>query len=212
MFWVWIIFLLASWIVPLWRWYQRSRAASWPIANAQIETTQVRKPKFSLTTEQGHYPAELEYLYSVAGSTHLGIYKRDLPSEREADEFLRDLKGKSLPAHYSPSEPARSTLLDSDIETLMQARAPTENTDLADITPVAPSWTMPFLWLLIMIATTGLVLSLWVHIGAIMGKRVAPEAYFFMLHVGIFIVWIPAVFVAQRAVGSLIAATSGMSF
>ena len=36
-----------------------------------------------------------------------------------------------------------------------------------------------------------------------MGRRVAPEAFFFILHVGIFVVWIPAVLVAQRLVGNL---------
>lgn len=35
-----------------------------------------------------------------------------------------------------------------------------------------------------------------------MGRRVAPGAFFVMLHVGIFAVWIPAVLVAQRLVGS----------
>jgi len=36
-----------------------------------------------------------------------------------------------------------------------------------------------------------------------MGKRVAPESYFWLLHVGIFAVWIPAVIVAQRLVGDV---------
>ena len=35
-----------------------------------------------------------------------------------------------------------------------------------------------------------------------MGRRVAPEAFFWMLHLGIFIVWFPAVLVAQRIVGN----------
>jgi hypothetical protein len=36
-----------------------------------------------------------------------------------------------------------------------------------------------------------------------MGRRVAPEAFFWMLHVGIFVVWFPAVLVAQRLVGNV---------
>lgn len=47
----------------------------------------------------------------------------------------------------------------------------------------------------------GLILSLWVHLGALMGRRVAPEAFFWGLHVGIFVVWFPAVLVSQRLVG-----------
>ena len=36
-----------------------------------------------------------------------------------------------------------------------------------------------------------------------MGRRVAPEAFFWMLHIGIFVVWFPAVLVAQRLVGNV---------
>ena len=54
-----------------------------------------------------------------------------------------------------------------------------------------PDWIRPFLWLL------------WVHLGAVMGRRVAPGAFFWMLRVGIFVVWFPAVLVAQRLVGNL---------
>src|SRR6185369_13985049 len=53
-----------------------------------------------------------------------------------------------------------------------------------------------FVWL----SGIGLLLSLWVHIGALMGRNV-PSA-FWVLHVGIFVVWFPAVLVAQRLVGN----------
>lgn len=36
-----------------------------------------------------------------------------------------------------------------------------------------------------------------------MGKRVAPEFFFWLLHIGIFVVWIPAIFAAQRLVGNV---------
>jgi len=41
------------------------------------------------------------------------------------------------------------------------------------------------------------------HLGAVMGQRVAPEAFFWILHIGAFVVWLPAVLVAQRLVGKL---------
>ncbi len=66
-----------------------------------------------------------------------------------------------------------------------------------------PNWIRPFLWLFVMIATTGLALSLWVHIGAVVGRQVGPDFLFWVLHVGIFIVWVPAVFVAQKMVGGV---------
>ena len=52
------------------------------------------------------------------------------------------------------------------------------------------------------LSAIGLGLSLWVHFGAVAGRRVAPEAFFWMLHVGIFVVWFPAVFVATKRVGN----------
>jgi hypothetical protein len=36
-----------------------------------------------------------------------------------------------------------------------------------------------------------------------MGRRVAPEAFLWVLCVGIFVVWLPAVLVAQRLVGGM---------
>jgi hypothetical protein len=36
-----------------------------------------------------------------------------------------------------------------------------------------------------------------------MGRRVAPEAFFWILHIGIFVVWFPAVLVAQRTAGNV---------
>jgi hypothetical protein len=36
-----------------------------------------------------------------------------------------------------------------------------------------------------------------------MGRRIAPEAFFWIFHVGIFVVWFPAVFVAKQRVGSV---------
>ena len=62
------------------------------------------------------------------------------------------------------------------------------------------AWIRPFLPVFIAISAVGLILSLWVHLGAVMGQRVAPEAFFWILHIGIFIVWFPAVFLAQKLV------------
>jgi hypothetical protein len=61
----------------------------------------------------------------------------------------------------------------------------------------------PVLWLFIWISAIGLVVSLWVHVGAVLGHRVAPEAFFWILHLGIFIVWFPAVITARSVVGNV---------
>jgi hypothetical protein len=52
-------------------------------------------------------------------------------------------------------------------------------------------------------SAVGFALRLWVHFGAVSGRQVAPAVFFWILHIGIFVVWFPAVMVAQRQAGNL---------
>jgi hypothetical protein len=203
MFYVWLAFIFATWSFPGWRWLRRKRAAGWPVADGRIESVEVSKPSFSFMTKRGYYVADLGYSYSVAGTLNSGRYKRDFPTEQEAEEFVRDLQGKAMVVHYNPGKPSSSALLAPDIEVVLQHRAPAPVPDSASAANSVPDWIRPFLWFLICFSAVGLFVSLWVHLGAVMGKRVAPEACFFMLHIGIFVVWIPAILVAQRLVGNV---------
>ena len=151
------------------------------------------------------YVAELGYSYSVAGQTEAGFYKRELSTEDEAWEFARDLKGKPVAVHYNPNKPAASTLSEQSVETLLQTRAPRaagEMLSSGSANSISPLLSR-FLWVFVVLSAVGFVVSLWVHIGAVAGRRVAPEAYFWILHVGIFVVWFPAVLIAQKRVGNL---------
>jgi hypothetical protein len=188
---------------PLWSWFQRRRAAEWAIGDGRIESSSVTKPNFSLTTRRGHYVSELHYSYFAVGSQHFGSYRREFPTENEAAAFVRNLEGLPVSIHYDPAKPARSLILEPDAAALMQRRAPTlASIESSSRTPV-PDWLRPFLWLFAWLSCIGLIASLWVHVGALMGRRVAPESFFWILHVGIFVVWIPSVLIAQRLVGSL---------
>jgi len=151
------------------------------------------------------YAAEIAYSYSVESGIYSGHYRRDFGSEDEAWEFLRELRGKSVTVQYNPGKPSDSTLAETAIATLIQTRSPLPETERQAAGPadLVPQWVRPFLWMFIAVSAVGLALSLWVHLGAVMGRRVAPEAYFWMLHVGIFVVWFPAVFVSQRLVGNV---------
>jgi hypothetical protein len=202
MFYLWAVFALVGLMKPAWSWLQRKRAAGWPVAEGRIESVEITKPSFSFTTKRGYYVAELGYSYSVAGAPHWGRYRREFPTQHEAEEFVRDLKGKPVAVHCNPTRPSSSVLLEPDIEGLLQNRAPTSSESFAEANSV-PQWIRPFLWFFICFSAIGLVLSLWVHLGAVMGRRVAPAAFFVILHVGIFVVWIPAVLVAQRLVGNV---------
>lgn len=202
-FYVWIAFALAGLAKPAWNWFRRTRAASWPVADGRIESVEISKPGFSFTAKRGHYLTTLSYSFYVAGTLHSGCYRRDFPTEDEAEEFARDLQNKTITVHCNATNPARSALLEPDIDTLLQNRSPAPPLmPFQSVKPV-PDWLKPFLWVFVSLSCIGLVVSLWVHLGALIGRRVAPEAFFWILHVGIFVVWFPAVFVAQRLVGNL---------
>ena len=66
---------------------------------------------------------------------------------------------------------------------------------------VVPDWMGPFLWIFVGISGIGLVVSLGVHVGALLGHKVAPDALFPLLHAGIFVVWVPTVLLSRRTVG-----------
>jgi hypothetical protein len=62
---------------------------------------------------------------------------REFPTEREADEFVRDLQGKAVVVRYNPNKPSSSLLLEPDIEAVLQNRAPAP----IDAIRLAPSQT-----------------------------------------------------------------------
>jgi Protein of unknown function (DUF3592) len=199
---VWAAFALAGLTKPACSWLQRKRATGWPTADGRIESVEVNKPSFSFTTKRGHYVAELGYSYSVAGTLNSGRYKREFPTEQEAGEFVRGLQDKAVVVRYNSGTPSSSAVLESDIAALLQNRPPSPVPDIPPVNSV-PDWIRPFLWFFVCFSAVGLIVTLWVHLGAIIGRRVAPEAFFFVLHGGIFVVWIPAILVGQRLVGNV---------
>jgi hypothetical protein len=106
---------------------------------------------------------------------------------------VRDLQDKAVAVHSNPVKPSSSALLETDIEVLLQSRAPAPAADYPAGLNCVSDWIRPFLWLFVCFSAIGLFLSLWVHLGAVMGRRVAPGTFFWMLHAGIFVVWFPAV-------------------
>jgi hypothetical protein len=205
----WLAATAAGYAKPLWRWLQRNRATNWPLAQGRIESVDVNDKKWffqsaSFRGRSAKHVAELEYSYSVAGATYSGTYKRQFEVEEEAWEFLRELKGGVVTVHYNSKKPSVSILSEQSIETLQQIRPPAPFTDSTQFaaTDSVPSFLRPFIWVFVGLSAVGLFISLYVHLGAVMGRRVAPEAFFWILHMGIFVVWFPAVFVAKQRVGS----------
>jgi CubicO group peptidase (beta-lactamase class C family) len=207
---VWLAATVAGFVKPLWRWIQRNRAKSWPITTGQIESASVNEPEpgfMSSTPRRGSraYVAELGYSYRVVGQVEAGFYKREFYTEEEAQEFLRDLKGKPVTVQYNPNKPSTSIVSEPSIQTLLQTRAPKPVAEIFSSvsTSSVPPLVSRLLWVFVFLSAIGLAVSLWVHLGAVMGRRVAPEALFWTLHMGIFVVWLPAVLVAKARVGNI---------
>ena len=211
----WIILITASQVRPLWKWIQRNRAKNWPLANGQIESVDVNNSKASFipVSSRSNSPtcdAGIGYSYSANGNAEAGTYKREFGSEEEAWEFLRDLNGKSVAVHYNPNKTSASTLSEQSIETLLQTRAPGPAVDSFLPSPLSPFFSR-FIWLFVALSAVGLVVSLWVHVGAVAGQRVLPEEFFFILHAGIFVVWIRLFLLPDKLLAAGIAAISGKS-
>lgn len=87
---------------------QRKAMEGWPATDARIQGGQVHH-------EGRRYWAELTYSYFV-GEYRSGAYVRGFKKEDQADDFVRQLKDKTVRVHYQESEPNRSVLIDRDIE------------------------------------------------------------------------------------------------
>jgi Protein of unknown function (DUF3592) len=200
--WVWLAFLLVGAVKAMWRKMKTRMVNSWPSVTGKIEQVDVNEPKGFLglkTSNTPRYFAEITYSYGVGGNTYTGTNRRDFGDQDEAWDFLRDLKDKAVVVHYNPGKPRASSLSEPSLEVLLQTRTPIPPGS-SRATRTIPEWIRPFLWLFVCLSLLGLVLSLYVHINALMGKQM--PSIFWGLHVGIFVVWGPAVFVAQKRVGS----------
>jgi uncharacterized protein DUF3592 len=206
----WLAILLAGQVKPAWwRWFKRRQAAGWPGTQARIESVNVapKEKSFWSASSQSQLPAfvaALNYSYSAGGQTYSGRYERQFGTEAEGREFVRDLQGKPAVVSYNPRNPSKSTLSEDAVAMLLSTRAPTPAGTVFE-PPVSdlPVWMRPLLWPFIALSTAGLALSLWIHLGAVAGRKVAPGAFFIMMHLGIFIVWIPAVLVANKRTGTM---------
>ncbi len=157
------------------------------------------------TTPRGRrplYTAEVAYSYALEGHYYSGYYQREFATEEESWEFVRDLQGKSAIVSYNPRNPAKSLLSEGAVTDLLNARPPAPAGKFQVRVSEVPRWAKPLLWPFLVLSAVWLGLSLWVHLGAVAGRRVAPEAFFWTLHVGIFVVWVPTVLVCIKRVGN----------
>ena len=201
---VWVAFVLLGFAKPIWRWFQRKRAESWPATQGRVESTGINESKrFRTNTSSRPSIANLRYSYEASGTRYIGTFKKKFGTDEESNDFLRDLTGKDVRVQYNPGQPSRSFLLDSSIDALLSSRPPSAALPLEihRYWNPLPIWLSRVLPLFEALAIIGFVLSVFVNVESL-SSRWTPPSYFWALHVGIFVVFFPAVFVAQKRVGS----------
>jgi hypothetical protein len=199
---LWMACLLVGWIFPLLRWLRQKRQKSWLTTTGQIDSAHVAETErffgMTLPASKTKFTGVLAYSYALSGNTFQGEYRRSFANEVDADEFLRDLQGETVTVQYQPNKPAHSALLEETVEALLRNRVlPPDGLDWKDY---LPEWFKPLISFFAFLALIGLALSIWVHIGALFGRRPAPV--FWGLHIGVFVVFFPALYVAKKRLGT----------
>ncbi len=200
----WLAFALLGFAKPIWRWFQRTRAETWPATQGRVESTAINEGK-RLWTRSSSSPsfASFSYSYEVGGTKYVGTYEKQFGTDEESGDFLRNLTGKDVMVQYDPGKPSRSFVLDSSISSLLSSRPPSAASPLEihRYGNPLPVWLVRVLPLFEALAIIGFVLSVLVNLGTL-SSRWTPPNYFWALHIGIFLVFFPAIFVAQKRVGN----------
>ena len=113
----WVIPVGFAWIAIYWRrWLKRRRediAQSWPTVEGNILGGRVAP-----TPKTTRFQATLSYSYFVE-EYRAGEYVHEFQKESDADDFVRQLKGKRTQIRYKPSNPDKSVLEESAVEQLV---------------------------------------------------------------------------------------------
>jgi hypothetical protein len=200
---VWAAFLLLGFARPIWRWFRRRRAETWPSTQGRVESTAIKERQLFRSRTSSSSIASFKYSYEVGGNKYAGTFEKQFGTNEESEDFLRDLIGKDVTVQYNPERPSRSFVLDSAIKSLLSSRTPSAASPLEIhryFNPL-PIWLTRVLPVFEGLAIIGFILSVMVNVGALT-SRWTPPNYFWVLHVGIFVVFFPAIFVAQKRVGS----------
>ena len=200
---VWIAFVLLGFAKPIWRWLDRKRAESWPATQGRVESTKINDRNSFRSSSSSSSIAMFEYSYEVGGTKYVGTYKKQFGTDEESGDFLRNIISKDIKVQYNPDKPSRSFVLDDSVSSLLSSRSPSAASPLEihRYWNPLPIWLTRVLPLFEALAIIGFAMSVLVNVGALT-SRWTPPSYFWALHVGIFVVFFPAVFVAQKRVGS----------
>jgi len=141
---------------PILRWIAERRAEGWPSTVGRIDAVDADKASRWSMHVQGSKAnvAEIHYSYRIDGNWYTGQYRRDFRGAKDADEFIRDLRGMTVKVHYQASKPSVSKLLNASVDALHLGRPPLSSRQITsgpteDATVIGPKG---IFWILLAIA------------------------------------------------------------
>jgi hypothetical protein len=191
-----LVFLIV--VLRVWERGVLTRARGWPVAQGPIDSVSIQKYS---SKQRTRWVTRLNYSFAAFGKRYTGRYSRTFAYQDEAEDYQRRLQERSIPVHHSSRWPALSLVLDDDVDRLLQSYPAQPSTPPFDAwQPVKTSWWKKVVGYPLMIyAAAGFSLSLYVHIASWFGRVVLPQSSFFLLHVGIFVAFFPALLLTPKS-------------
>ena len=113
-----VVYALVASTLELRRWRKWRGQETWPLAEAKVESTDVKPVQ---TRSSQHFLVELAYSYAVQGEFYSGYWQRSFEQEEEAWKLVYELRRVPIQVRYRPQEPGTSSFDDKGI--LMGGRA-----------------------------------------------------------------------------------------
>lgn len=197
-FWIWLAFALFGPAKSLWTWWRKREAESWPSVAGTIDTAQVEENKSFWQTKKNEkqFRANIYYTYVINGERYSRKYWR-VVDEVDGQELTQGLGGRTISVHVNPNDSGKSFVSDEEIDRVAEERGPAAGLPAPDASPYL--WMRSIAWPLAALSLIGLVISVWAHLNAIVHKRVINESEMNILFFGIFIVFVPSVFMMAAA-------------
>lgn len=199
-----LIFAIIAIGIALWPVYQRWKLRQWPVVSGTVEDAWSEDYRGGRSGNVAR--VKIRYSFTTEAGAFGGEYKRLFNDRDDARIFATGLKGLAVNVHYNPQNPSKCGLLDEDADLLQGTRPPLPPEALYRVRSVAPSAFARRVSIRFMIAAAcGFVLATAVNIAGWLGYTILPENFFFAMHVGIFVVFLPAILFGRNYSNNLLA-------
>jgi hypothetical protein len=160
----------------LYRWWRRSLARNWPLANGAIEHAEIGPghQRGAISTPGAH----LRYSYSVDGEWYGGELDTFFDDSQQALEFVVCAKGKPIRVSFNPDDPQESSITTEQLAAAKSGLFAEAAYRLLPSTAGQPALPLLVRWLVYILmaaALSGFAISLCLHVAALAGRLLLTE-------------------------------------